>query len=329
MEGAVPKRWFDSAIEEILDGARQAPVLDHWGDRSSLTVREVRAASDVAFFAEVWRPSPISNHRYLCFESTVEVDQVAVRSFFQTNNDGWGLDEGDVDDLIRQLSAETLGVSVGNVLLAAHLAKPGALLAAERFIFSEHRFIRTEPAISLVFDSAMRRSMDTGWPKIGELRVSDALQWLIDIPGLLEGEPHEPAGRAISALSNLAVRPAPSSEDPVGLMWSMVGLEALYGEGNANLTQQISQKSKIVLGEPDAYRKAVTRMYDFRSRFIHGDVDFPLPYRVGDVDSRGFSTSMADAVQLAMGMLVATLQRMIVARLYSLKFEYRLGPTRA
>jgi hypothetical protein len=323
---SVPREWTDSAIAEVLEAAPHAPVLDHWGDRSSLRAYELFRPEDIPQFAGVWQPLGPFTYKYLCFEAIAQVDQSAVRDLLERNNPGWKPSSPELDSLIHQSSAETVSQAVGNVLLAVQLAKPGAIQAEGRVLVSPGRFARVDKSISLGFDAVMSRAKRTGWPRIESLRVQDALQWLLGVPGLLEGDPAGPSGRAVSALASLALRPPPTTEDPVGLMWCLVGLEALYGEGTAHLTQQIAQKSRVVLGEPEAFRKAVSHMYGVRSRFIHGDVDFPLPYRYDDPDPKQFSEPMADAVQLALGILIATLQRLIAGRRYQFAFEYRLLP---
>lgn len=65
-------------------------------------------------------------------------------------------------------------------------------------------------------------------------------------------------------------------------------------------------------------------MYDFRSRFVHGDIDFPLAYVSDTIDLDTFNREARDAELLATATLVGTLQQLVVRGLREFEFEYRL-----
>jgi hypothetical protein len=54
-------------------------------------------------------------------------------------------------------------------------------------------------------------------------------------------------GRAIAALSRILCGDINASSD-MGIAWALLGLEALYADGNQGLSQQILRKSEILLG---------------------------------------------------------------------------------
>ena len=84
-------------------------------------------------------------------------------------------------------------------------------------------------------------------------------------------------GRAISASSYLIKQQA-YDVSPVDLVWALLAIEALSATGNEGLKNQLMTKSELLLGKRFAYKKRFQRIYDFRSRFVHGDIDFGVEY---------------------------------------------------
>ena len=67
-------------------------------------------------------------------------------------------------------------------------------------------------------------------------------------------------------------------------------------------------------------------MYDFRSRFLHGDVDYLYPHNSHRYADR-YDTLHApkyESEDTAVAALFATLQRMALARMHKLEFAYQL-----
>lgn len=91
----------------------------------------------------------------------------------------------------------------------------------------------------------------------------------------------------------------------------MVGLEALYAEGTEGLRRQILQKSEITLGPRTAFKKQFERIYEVRSRFIHGDTPFPLAYSESTSAVEAQGREIGEAFGLAQAMLLGSLQRLI------------------
>lgn len=314
---------LDAVIAELIEASGLIPVRDHWGASASLSAIEIHSLDGIPQLTGAWRGSPFYSYRFLRFNGRIEINRSEVIEHLTSNNPGrMDCSPDQLDFLIAQMSAESFQHSVMHLLLAAIIAHPGAFAVDDLLTVNDQGYLAREGPFSLGFDGAQDRASEIGWPPLSGVSVPDAARWLMAIPGLLELEPRGPAGRAVSALSNLIARAAPGRDDAVGLMWCMVGLEALYGEGTANLRLQLVQKSRLLLGEPAEFKKAVGELYDFRSRFIHGDVDFPLGYN-RDTDESGFSETVASATQLALALLVSTLQELVRRDRQQLKFEYR------
>lgn len=110
----------------------------------------------------------------------------------------------------------------------------------------------------------------------------------------------------------------------ISLIWSLLGLEALYGKGSTGLKEQLVGKTEAFLGERTENKKRFGAMYDFRSRFIHGNIDIPFRYSPYDAISefQEFHSDLYSRGQIALAALIATLQRMAANGWYDLRFAY-------
>jgi hypothetical protein len=171
-------------------------------------------------------------------------------------------------------------------------------------------------------DLAVDIAIQTGWPAFLELPIDVCWRWATKIPDFVEGVGRQPAGRALAALSYL-FRASPRSDSSLDAVWALLGLEAIYTRSNISLREQILAKSEVMLGKPDAFVKRVGKMYDFRSRFLHGDVDFPLRHAPFD-EMRGFHEDHREMTSTSIALLIATLQRMVSRDAHELVFEYQL-----
>ena len=111
------------------------------------------------------------------------------------------------------------------------------------------------------------------------------------------------------------------------LFWALVGLEALYVHGKAELAQQVREKSQVLLGKQVTFKKRITQMYDFRSRFLHGDLDFPGLCLVGDARETvaRFDSELLEAIAMAVAVLVGTIQEVIRRDWAGLRFDYTVA----
>lgn len=106
----------------------------------------------------------------------------------------------------------------------------------------------------------------------------------------------------------------------------MVGLEALYGRDQGGKTEQLLKKSELLLGERKSDKRALNSLYNFRSRLLHGDVNFPLAYSQWDgVDGTDkFYTDVWKAEDLAVAVLWCSLQQLVVRKKSELNFMYEI-----
>jgi hypothetical protein len=212
----------------------------------------------------------------------------------------------------------------GDLVLAASIAEPGALEPTEILCRVEGE---TESRLNLKpthIYPARREAEEKGWPQLESLRLDTCLEWLRRIPGFLEGVPYGALGRAVSAASKLLGFDAPAPGE--GLMWCMIGLEALYTSGHEGLSAQLLEKAQVLLGQLQAHKKAFKGLYPYRSRFIHGDLDFPLAYTPYDALEAFMKSEMHlyDIELLSTAFLIGSLQSMASAGRMDLRFHWAL-----
>jgi hypothetical protein len=118
--------------------------------------------------------------------------------------------------------------------------------------------------------------------------------------------------RAFNAFSYLFIDPL--DDQSVLLFWSLIGIEALYVSPSAKIMEQVRERSELLLGPVTAFKKKLSRMYDFRSKFIHGALPFPGKFFTQNArpEYKQFADEVNEASMLAQAILTATLQEMVI-----------------
>lgn len=113
------------------------------------------------------------------------------------------------------------------------------------------------------------REMD--WPKIKNLSLIQTLEWFDKFNIHPNNKSQNSLHRAINSFSHLFgdIR----RDDSAHLFWIMLGIEALLVEGNQNITSQFKEKSILIFGKPKEYSKKLAKLYDYRSKLVHGGFD--------------------------------------------------------
>lgn len=227
-----------------------------------------------------------------------------------------------VERVNTHLCTYALAQRVGDIVLALNIANPGLIHFDPYFIYVDGRFQRKERGFSWILAEPVSYAKHLGWPPISTFPVDVVWRWLVTLPDFDTGMVQGRVGRALSALTYLI--PASSADtSPSDLVWALLGLEALYCTGNQGLKSQLMEKSAIVLGPRLANTKKFNAMYDYRSRFLHGDLDFPRSYFEIEHDHvETFIGEAYDCWSIAVSMLVSTIQYLVRNNLTTLEFGY-------
>ena len=166
-------------------------------------------------------------------------------------------------------------------------------------------------------DYAFEHSLKIKWPIIKSLSLNNTIKWFEDNNLKLEGNSGNKLHRAINAFSYVFSKIF--EKDTSNLFWTMLGIETLLAEGSNNIISQIKIKSTLILGEPQEYKKKLNKLYDYRSRFVHGDIDFPAKF---SSDYEMFESEYWDYLYFSTSILLALIRELIVQGKSEFKFEY-------
>ncbi len=165
-------------------------------------------------------------------------------------------------------------------------------------------------------------SKEKKWPKFENLGIRKTWKWYLDIHSSngLDEISSSNITRAFNAFSYLYEK----SEEINKLFWAMVGIEAIYVKGKEGISQQIKEKAQLYLGEIEEFKKRLSKMYEFRSAFIHGSKNFPSFFHFQDaLDSYEiFSSEMFEVLLTAESLLIASIQKIAMEGRQNLEFEY-------
>jgi hypothetical protein len=160
------------------------------------------------------------------------------------------------------------------------------------------------------------------WPKIQKLSILETLEFLQNHWSAFENLPVNRLQRALNAFSYL-FHDNLGSNNHIDLFYSLIGIEALYVDGHDNVQKQVDKKSQILLGTRGEFKKVFGELYDFRSRYIHGQLNFLNKYYVNDLGEEvGNHQSKAyDNASFAMALLIASIQKQIQLKKSELEFD--------
>lgn len=318
-------------LSEVLELSEVFSFKSYDDSEHKVSVSVFENVEKPFWFYEKWRPPtdlPMP-YSFILFESEIVCSEADWKSCV-TESDGSPLKPGHFSDdelmlLYKQGITSSLSEFVFMYALAANIAKPGSLQLEKRLLFFDRTYYETKGGAHNMFDVAFDEASKLGWPPMSSISANSVMSWLSDLPGFEKGEAITPLGRAVGALTYLQ-NPTYKDENDLALVWALIGLEALYGIGSTALRSQLLEKSQAYLGKMRTNKKGLGRMYDYRSRLIHGDADFTFNrfYGRSHVSER-FENSRGDSELMAIATLIATMQKMCAEKRYELGFHYEIN----
>jgi hypothetical protein len=212
-----------------------------------------------------------------------------------------------------------------DLTLCANIALPGSLQFSKCDSFINGSWYQEHTGAVNDWDNLFELSDRLKWPNLSKMAISSVWEWIEAIDGFDEGVGKGSLGRSLAAISYLFHKNT-QTENMLDLIWSLMALESLYGKSNTALKDQLLSKSEAFLGPRLENKKKFGWMYDFRSRFIHGDIDFVFQSHIydGSDEYKKFRDEIYESSDIANLMLVGTLQKMASLMLYEMNFEYSL-----
>lgn len=314
-----------------LSGLEALVPLDSVFGGSPLHIRWVDDPANEPLLSGIWqRPPRVRDYSLLIFEIDGENCARTIASESQIPKDDPF--ETNLQIVSEQVSTHVFQHEINNFLLLANILYPGAISAIEGYLMVNDEPAKlaggTSPFYAEHLFGAVTAAADLGWPKFYSIPFVDAWEWLRHSGALCDGIGIGRLGRAIAALSHLTTSSFESTSS-VGLVWILLGLEALYSKGNVGLKEQLLGKTESILGPRTENKKVFGGVYDFRSRLLHGDVDIPFRYSPFDAVKKfeDFHDELMKSEDLALATLIATLQWMARNNTKEMNFVYTLEPS--
>jgi hypothetical protein len=162
------------------------------------------------------------------------------------------------------------------------------------------------------------------WSEKKDLNFLDGWNWREKHLLYFDGFSFNKTSKALNALSRIFKFDQNEQDFSNELLWAMIGIESLLVNGNGGVIEQVKEKLAILFNDSTPHiKKIINRMYNYRSRFVHGDLDFQSFGYFFDAaeDFEKYTDEQMEAVDIAIAILVSTLQYIIRNNWSGIKFE--------
>lgn len=310
---------FAETFGEVFTELQARTGITVGGASIPTAVREVDQAEALRHLASGSRSRSSGPFLYRYLELSTDTRPVADSTLVVLGRAWQG---HEVPGVAARLAAQSLEELVARVVFASQIANPGHLALDAPLILHDEVLQAAGTPISWILHEAIDLAARFHWPMIRVLPVAEALHWLERLPGFTSGRSDSPVGRAVAALSYIVAKRA-SDHSPVDLAWAMYGLEALFARSTQGLAQQLATNTELLLGPRSQHKKSVSRLYDFRSRFLHGAINIPLAFATDEVlnETDDFGPDAYSNWGLAVTVLVASLQELVDRDWHTLDFR--------
>jgi hypothetical protein len=217
-------------------------------------------------------------------------------------------------------------------LIYLNISKPGSFDSREGIVRTTEAIGKKIKVKKSVFpmlcnhiELSIFSNKDKDWPRLEELKIKETLEWIDNHWSAFNNIPKNRIQRAFNAFSYL-FHDNLMDNSPSDLFFALIGIEALFVAGNESVQKQVDIKSQILLGERKSFKKQFNELYDFRSRFVHGQLNFINKYCLDDLDDdvNNHLFKSYEHSGFASLILIAAIQQHIKLNKTDLEFELKL-----
>lgn len=170
---------------------------------------------------------------------------------------------------------------------------------------------------------AWRTAARWGWPQLLTLDFKKVWQWLEQVSLLDAVVAKSPAQVAGFAIIEIA---AQNVVEPKDIIMVSQTLETLFVEEHDGISKRLKNRIKLLLGEPPTDKKWLTRLYETRSKIVHGA--FPVVRPIIGCYAEGLPQQLQSDLSLqldrGLSVIIAVLQDMISTLTSSYQFVENL-----
>lgn len=247
----------------------------------------------------------------------IEID---FESIFEFSDSGMP-SEISQNDLNRALLTSITESRFTNFIIFTQLALPGSLNTEKGLMLKDGKYYHdfkglSSSLVGIAYDK------NSTWPHTQRLSILKVWEYIIDKTKILTDKSNTNIENGLNAFTYLFDY---STNTMHNLFWAMSGIEALYAHGDLGIGYQIDKKAKLFLGEPNEFKKVLTKLYNFRSKFIHGSMSIPINNSwLSNDDQDQYDNEFYEMECTANRLLTATLQKIIDKDLKIFEFEFKL-----
>lgn len=241
----------------------------------------------------------------------LNIDQLEEKEVEEELRKRWELTEKEVLHYRIENITEELKKTINDFKIAVNIAFPSFFeIGSSCILVEDKKWKEIETSISGGLEGAILSARKKQWPNIQILHIRDVWNWLLKRTGFISAIGESPIERALSAFTHIF-----DEHDYEDLFYSLIGIEAIYTSGKQGVLEQLREKSAAIFGEPENYKNSLNKMYDIRSRFMHGTLNFPSKYYIYD-GREEFDEFMhkeyIQCLEMAEAILVATIQQFVI-----------------
>ena len=207
----------------------------------------------------------------------------------------------------------------------ANISRPGTMTICDCLVFVNGKYRETFEGISSEQILASTHDRKFDWPVIGYYSVSDAWNWLSSVKDFKKVFGTTPLGRGLSAFSYFFSRGRNlNAAEPLDDLWALVGLESIYKTNGSK--NELKDRIRLFLGDHPRLKSLIDNLYKIRSSLIHGGMDMPFSFNPydGKSEHERFEEKSIRVTESSMSLLIATLQKMFILKIYDIKYEQHL-----
>jgi hypothetical protein len=203
--------------------------------------------------------------------------------------------------------ANELRKKVMNLFLVANIAKPGSIGFESGMIYANGHLSSELGHFSCDYLDQEDYELES-IIRLRELPIRRVWDWFDSVEGTELNTSIGSLGRAIGALSYIF---GPGSSDLwPQMVWSILGLEAIYAPKEQLQKYQLTTNIPKILGKKAVAEDLIERLYELRLQFIHGGADFPFAHNDFNEVYGLEDDEFYEAQHYALALLLASLQEL-------------------
>lgn len=310
---------FNLTFDELL--ALNKQISFEIDDKKYLVgIEEIEDAKIIELYKST---NKLIMERIISLEVEIDYDKVNIKESIDNMEENHGLT---TYDLLDSYLTDILEKRFYDLIITVNIASPGAIEVSKGNVYIENIIYKKTEGIVSTLKGVYDFSVKYKWPTLKKLEIKKTWNWITNQDGFMNGLGGTSLDRALSAFSYVFYFDYNEENIDLDLFWTMIGLEALYANNGIGINEKIVQKSQALLGVQHEYKKIFKGMYDTRSRFIHGDMNFPGKFHIFDATESfdKFFNNVSESSFMAKSVLVATFQEMVSKQINEINFKYKL-----